>query len=145
MMDIEQIRFYLPHRYPFLFVDRVLEIESGAIIKGYKNISANEEFFIGHFPQKTIMPGVLIVEAMAQLAGILGFYTAGRSPADGFIYLFVGADNVRFRRPVVPGDRLDMVATMGSSKRNIYKFSCSAYVDGEVVASADILVAEQPV
>ncbi len=145
MMDIQEIRQFLPHRYPFLLVDRVTQIEPGKLIVGYKNVSANEEFFNGHFPEKPIMPGVLIVEAMAQMAGILGFYTTGKRPADGYIYLFCGADNVRFKRQVVPGDRLVIEAEAGASKRNIYKFSCRASVDGELAASADILVAEQKV
>jgi 3-hydroxyacyl-[acyl-carrier-protein] dehydratase len=145
MMDILEIRQFLPHRYPFLLVDRVTQIEPGELIVGYKNVSANEEFFNGHFPDKPIMPGVLMVEAMAQMAGILGFYTTGKRPADGYIYLFCGADNVRFKRQVVPGDRLVIEAEAGASKRNIYKFSCRASVDGELAASADILVAEQKV
>ncbi len=145
MMDILEIRQFLPHRYPFLLVDRVTQIEPGKLIVGYKNVTANEEFFNGHFPEKPIMPGVLIVEAMAQMAGILGFYTTGKRPADGYIYLFCGADNVRFKRQVVPGDRLVIEADAGASKRNIYKFSCRASVDGELAASADIVVAEQKV
>lgn len=143
MMDIQEVRQFLPHRYPFLLVDRVTEVEAGKRIVGFKNLTANEEFFNGHFPEKPIMPGVLIVEAMAQIAGILGFYTTGKRPVDGYIYLFCGADNVRFRKPVIPGDRLVLEAESGSSKRNIYKFSCKASVDGQLVASADILVAEQ--
>lgn len=145
MMDIQEIRQLLPHRYPFLLVDRVTQIEPGKLIVGYKNLSINEELFNGHFPEKPIMPGVLILEAMAQMAGILGFSTTGKRPADGYIYLFCGADNVRFKRQVVPGDRLVIEAEAGASKRNIYKFSCCASVDGELAASADILVAEQQV
>jgi 3-hydroxyacyl-[acyl-carrier-protein] dehydratase len=145
MMDIQEIRHFLPHRYPFLLVDRVTEIEAGKRIAGFKNLTANEELFNGHFPEKPIMPGVLILESMAQIAGILGFYTTGKRPADGYIYLFCGADNVRFRKPAVPGDRMVIEAEAGVSKRNIYKFSCKASVDGELIASADILVAEQKV
>jgi len=145
MMDILEIRQLLPHRHPFLLVDRVTEIEPGKLIIGYKNVTTNEEFFNGHFPEKPIMPGVLILEAMAQMAGILGFYTTGKRPADGYIYLFCGADNVRFKRQVIPGDKLVIEAVAGVSKRNIYKFSCRASVDGELAASADILVAEQQV
>ncbi|MDF2447404.1 MAG: 3-hydroxyacyl-ACP dehydratase [Moraxellaceae bacterium] len=143
MMDILEIRQFLPHRYPFLLVDRVTDVQPGKLITGYKNVSANEEFFTGHFPEKPIMPGMLILEAMAQLAGILGFHTTGKRPADGYIYLFVGADDVRFKRQVVPGDRLDLYAEAGASRRNIYKFSCRASVNGELAASAEILVAEQ--
>lgn len=145
MMDILDIRQLLPHRYPFLLVDRVTDVQPGKIITGYKNVSVNEEFFNGHFPEKPVLPGMLILEAMAQMAGILGFKTTGKRPADGYIYLFVGADNVRFKRQVVPGDRLDLQAEAGAFKRNIYKFSCRASVDGELAASADILVAEQGV
>lgn len=143
MMDILEIREYLPQRYPFLLVDRVTNVEAGKIIHGYKNVTVNEEFFLGHFPGKPVMPGVLILEAMAQLAGILGFFTTGKRPADGFIYLYAGIDKVRFKRQVVPGDRLDMQAEFTGSKLNIYKFSCRALVDGEVAATADILIAEQ--
>jgi len=145
MMDILEIREFLPHRYPFLLVDRVTEIDPGKKVVAYKNVSINEEYFLGHFPEKPIMPGMLILEAMAQVAGILGFYTTGKRPADGYIYLFVGADNVRFKRQVVPGDRLTLEAEIVTSKRNIYKFSCRASVDGELAASAEILVAEQQV
>lgn len=145
MMDIQEIRQFLPHRYPMLLVDRVNDVEPGKIITGFKNVSVNEDFFNGHFPEKPIMPGMLILEAMAQIAGILGFHTTGKRPADGYIYLFVGADNVRFKRQVVPGDRLDLEAVAGQSRRNIYKFSCRASVNGELAASADILVAEQVV
>ena len=143
MMDILEIRQFLPHRYPFLLVDRVTDVQPGKSITGYKNVTINEEFFNGHFPEKPIMPGMLILEAMAQVAGILGFYTTGKRPADGYIYLFVGADSVRFKRQVVPGDQLVLQAKAGASKRNIYKFSCRATVNGELAASAEILVAEQ--
>lgn len=143
MMDILEIRQFLPHRYPFLLVDRVTDVQPGKSITGYKNVTINEEFFNGHFPEKPIMPGMLILEAMAQVAGILGFYTTGKRPADGYIYLFVGADSVRFKRQVVPGDQLVLQAEAGASKRNIYKFSCRATVNGELAASAEILVAEQ--
>lgn len=143
MMDIQEIKQFLPQRYPFLMVDRVTEIEPGKHIIGYKNISANEEMFNGHFPGNPIMPGVMIVEAMAQIAGILGFKTSGKRPADGYTYLFAGADKVRFKRQVIPGDRLVIEAEAGPSKQNIYKFSCRATVDGELAASADILVYEQ--
>lgn len=145
MMNILEIRDFLPHRYPFLLVDRVTEVEPGKRITGFKNVSANEEFFNGHFPEKPIMPGMLILEAMAQIAGILGFHTTGKRPKDGYIYLFVGADNVRFKRQVVPGDRLTLEAEIVTAKRNIYKFTCRASVDGELCSSADILVAEQAV
>lgn len=143
MMDVQEIRQFLPQRYPFLMVDRVTDVQAGKSINGFKNVTVNEEFFNGHFPEKPVMPGVLILEAMAQLSGILGFYTTGKRPADGFIYLFAGVDKVRFKRQVVPGDRLELQSEFTGSKLNIYKFTCRAMVDGELVASADILVAEQ--
>ncbi|WP_440201698.1 3-hydroxyacyl-ACP dehydratase FabZ [Alloalcanivorax venustensis] len=142
-MDINQVREYLPHRYPFLLVDRVVSVEPGKRIEAYKNVSINEPFFNGHFPHEPIMPGVLIIEAMAQAAGILGFVTANKKPADGFIYFLVGSDKARFKRPVVPGDRLTLHAEWLTLRRNIGKFSCRAEVDGKVVAVSDLLVAEQ--
>ncbi|NNM51437.1 MAG: 3-hydroxyacyl-ACP dehydratase FabZ [Pseudomonadales bacterium] len=143
MMDIEAIRSYLPQRYPFLLLDRVLELEPGVRAVGYKNVTINEEFFNGHFPGKPIMPGVLILESMAQLAGVLGFVSTGRKPSDGVIHLFVGADGMRFKRQVIPGDRLTLEASIGNCKRNLYKFRCRATVDGDLAASAEILIAEQ--
>lgn len=143
MMTIQQVMTYLPQRYPFLLVDRVTEIESGQRIVGFKNVTMNESFFQGHFPGHPIMPGVLMIEAMAQIAGVLGFYTHEKSPESGHLYVFAGADNVRFKRQVVPGDRLTLEAVVTGSRRHIYKFSCRALVDGELAASADILIAEQ--
>lgn len=143
MLDVLAIKELLPHRYPFLLVDRITEINPGKNIVGYKNVTVNEEFFNGHFPEKPIMPGMLILEAMAQVAGVLGFQSTGKRPSDGYIYLFVGADNIRFKRQVVPGDRLTLEAESLQTRRNIYKFSCRALVDGELAASAEILVAEQ--
>ena len=142
-MYTKTIKEYLPHRYPYLMVDRVTGIDPGKKIIGYKNVTINEEFFNGHFPGRQIMPGVLMIEAMAQIAGILGFVTTGKRPADGYIYLFVGADNIRFKRQVLPGDQLTLEAELVTSKRHIYKFSCRATVGDELAASAEILVAEQ--
>jgi 3-hydroxyacyl-[acyl-carrier-protein] dehydratase len=144
MMDINEIREYLPHRYPFLLVDRVktLDIEGKQIV-AYKNVTINEPFFNGHFPGHPIMPGVLIIEAMAQAAGILGFKMLGVKPADGVLYYFVGSDKLRFRQPVVPGDQLQLEARYLSSKRSIWKFECKATVDGKEVCSAEIICAEQ--
>jgi 3-hydroxyacyl-[acyl-carrier-protein] dehydratase len=143
LMDINEIREYLPHRYPFLLVDRVTELQPGQSIVAYKNITVNEGFFEGHFPGLPVMPGVLILEAMAQAAGILGFRTMDKKPADGSIYYFVGADNLRFKRPVVPGDRLQLEAAVVSAKRGIWKFDCRATVDGELVCEASILCADR--
>ena len=110
VMDINEIREYLPHRYPFLLVDRVTELTLGETIVAYKNVSINEPFFNGHFPHHPIMPGVLVVEALAQACGILGFKTVNKLPADGYVYYLVGSDNVRFKRPVMPGDQLEISA-----------------------------------
>jgi 3-hydroxyacyl-[acyl-carrier-protein] dehydratase len=145
MMDVNQIREYLPHRYPFLLVDRVLELEKGKSIVAIKNVTVNEPFFNGHFPEHPVMPGVLIVEAMAQAAGILGFKTMDKKPQDGSIYYFVGADKLRFKRPVVPGDQLKLEATVLSEKRGIWKFDVRASVDGDTVSSATILCADRKV
>ncbi len=142
-MQIDEIRTYLPHRYPFLLVDRVVEIELGESIVAYKNLSINEPFFDGHFPDEPVFPGVLLVEAMAQAAGILGFKSVNKTPADGSIYYFVGADNLRFKRPCVPGDRVMLRAEIVSSRRGIWKFNVSSDVDGELAASATILCADR--
>ena len=143
MMLIEDVKEYLPQRYPFLLVDRVLELELNKYIKAYKNVTTNEEFFQGHFPNKPIMPGVLIIEAMAQASGVLGFKSQEKKPRDGYLYYFVGADAVRFKKPVVPGDQLILEAEILAVKRGIYKFQCKATVDGELVSSAIILCAER--
>jgi 3-hydroxyacyl-[acyl-carrier-protein] dehydratase len=143
MMDVREIREYLPHRFPFLLVDRVVELTLGESITAIKNVTINEPFFNGHFPQLPVMPGVLIVEAMAQAAGILGFKTLEKTPADGSMYLFVGADNVRFKRQVVPGDQLTLKVQYISDRRGIWKFECSSYVEGELAASATILCADR--
>lgn len=144
-MQINEIKEYLPHRYPFLLVDRVLEIELGKSIKAVKNVTINEPFFDGHFPGMPIMPGVLIIEAMAQAAGILGFKSVGKKPADGSIYMFVGTDKMRFKRPVGPGDQLILQAEIVTEKRGIWKFGCRCEVDGELVASGNILCADRKV
>jgi 3-hydroxyacyl-[acyl-carrier-protein] dehydratase len=143
MMYIEDIKAYLPQRYPFLMVDRVVEIEMGKRIKAYKNVTTNEEFFNGHFPSKPIMPGVMIIEALAQAAGVLGFKSQEKLPRDGYIYYFVGADDVRLKRPVVPGDQLMLEAELVTVRRGIYKFQCKATVDGELACEATILCAER--
>lgn len=145
MMDVNEIRKYLPHRYPFLLIDRVVEIVDGVSIVAYKNITINEEIFNGHFPQAPVFPGVMIIEAMAQASGILGFKSLGKTPDDGSIYLFAGIDDVRFKRQVIPGDRLQLESRVISSKRGIWKFECKASVDGALAASATILCADRKI
>lgn len=142
-MNIDEIKEYLPQRYPFLLVDRIVDIELGKSILAYKNITTNEDFFQGHFPGIPIMPGVLIIEALAQAAGVLGFKSQEKKPKDGYIYYFVGADKVRFKRPVVPGDRLYLEASIITGKRGIYKFACRASVEEELVGTAVIICAER--
>lgn len=143
-INIEEIQELLPHRYPMLLVDRVTEIVLGDSISAYKNITTNEPFFMGHFPGKQVMPGVLIVEAMAQASGILGFKTMDKKPEDGSIYYFVGADNLRFKRPAVPGDKLILNSKIVTNKKGIWKFDCNAMVESELVAKATILCADRP-
>jgi 3-hydroxyacyl-[acyl-carrier-protein] dehydratase len=143
MMDIVEIRKYLPHRYPFLLVDRVVELNPGESIVAYKNLTVNEPFFDGHFPEQPVFPGVLLLEAMAQAAGILGFKTMNKTPADGSMYYFVGTDKLRFKRPCVPGDRVMLRASILSERRGIWKFEVSADVDGDKCASATILCADR--
>jgi 3-hydroxyacyl-[acyl-carrier-protein] dehydratase len=145
MMDVNEIRQYLPHRYPFLLVDRIVEINLNDSIIAYKNVTINEPFFNGHFPDHPVMPGVLIIEAMAQAAGVLGFKTMDKKPEDGSIYYFVGADNARFKRPVVPGDRLQLEAKIIAEKRGIWKFECRATVDGQLACSATIMCADRKI
>ena len=137
--DINQIQKLLPHRYPFLLVDRVVEFEKGSRILAYKNVSFNEPYFTGHFPQKPIMPGVLILEALAQAAGILAFGTLDVQAEDDSVYYLVGVDGARFKRPVEPGDQLIMEATMERARAGIYKFHAKASVDGELVCEADLM------
>jgi len=144
-MHVEEIKEYLPQRYPFLLVDRVVELDLGKSIVAYKNVTVNEPFFEGHFPAKPIMPGVLIIEALAQAAGVLGFKSQEKKPKDGYLYYFVGADNIRLRRPVVPGDQLRLEASIASSKKGIFKFDCRASVDNELVTSMTIMCAERRV
>ena len=143
MMNIEDIRRHLPHRYPCLFVDRVVALEPGVAIDAYKNLSINEPGVDGHFPENPVFPGVLLVEAMAQAAGILGFVTMGKTPEDGSIYYLVGVDKLRFKRPCVPGDRVVLQASIVSEKRGIWKFDVRASVDGETAATATILCADR--
>jgi 3-hydroxyacyl-[acyl-carrier-protein] dehydratase len=140
-MDIQEVMRRLPHRYPFLLVDRVLECISGQSIRAIKNVTINEPFFPGHFPARPVFPGVLILEALAQTAGILAFVTAGVYPDEKRELYFVGIDKARFRRPVLPGDQLILKATLERSLRGIWKFSTVAEVDGQEATSAEMMVA----
>lgn len=144
IMDIQAIQEYLPHRYPFLLVDRVTEVEKGQFIAGYKNVTINEPFFNGHFPGHPIMPGVLVLEAMAQISGILGFVTNDARPGNGRIHYFAGCEKVRFKRPVVPGDQLRLESRLKANKHGIWKFECQALIDGKVACIAEIMTAERP-
>jgi 3-hydroxyacyl-[acyl-carrier-protein] dehydratase len=139
LMDIHQILEHLPHRYPFILVDRVLEIEPGKKIKAVKNVSINEPFFPGHFPHHPVMPGVLIVEALAQAAAILSFKTGNFMPSDDSVYYFAGIDRARFKKPVSPGDQLILEVSIDRILKGIWKYNCSASVDGKLVAEADIM------
>lgn len=140
-VEIAEIRRMLPHRYPFLLIDRIVEFESGKRVLGYKNVSANEGFFQGHFPVKPVMPGVLVIEALAQAGGVLSQLTHGGS-AEGRLSYLVKIDNARFSHMVVPGDRLDLDVTIKREIRNMTQYSGIASVAGQQVASADILCAE---
>ena len=142
-MDINEVLAHLPQRYPFLMIDRVKEFEPGKRIVALKNVSANEPHFPGHFPHRPIMPGVLILEVMAQAAGVLSFRTRGIKPDDKTLYYYVGIDSARFKKPVVPGDQLEVEVLFERELRNISKFGCVARVDGQVVAEATILCAMQ--
>ena len=140
-MDIQEVMRRLPHRYSFLLVDRVLECISGQSIRAIKNVTINEPFFPGHFPARPVLPGVIILEALAQTAGILAFVTAGVYPDDKRELYFVGIDKARFRRPVLPGDQLILKATLERSLRGIWKFSTVAEVEGQEATSAEMMVA----
>ncbi|MBV8342111.1 MAG: 3-hydroxyacyl-ACP dehydratase FabZ, partial [Gammaproteobacteria bacterium] len=140
-LDMQAILERLPHRYPFLLVDRVLECRPGESIRALKNVTCNEPFFPGHFPHRPVMPGVMIIEALAQAAGILCFITANVIPDDDTRFYFAGIDNARFRRPVVPGDQLLLTAKLERSLRGIWRFSTVALVEGQEVAHADMMVA----
>ena len=138
-MDIHEILKKLPHRYPFLLVDRVLELEKGVRIKALKNVSINEPFFVGHFPHRPVMPGVLMLEAMAQAAALLAFDTLGVVPDDKTVYYFAGIDGARFKRPVEPGDQLIMDVSLDRMKSGIFKFKGTARVDGNVACEAELM------
>ena len=139
MMDIHEILKKLPHRYPILLVDRVLEIEKGVRIKAIKNVTINEPFFTGHFPHRPVMPGVLMLEAMAQAAALLAFDTLCVVPDDKTVYYFAGIDAARFKRPVEPGDQLVMDVTLDRMKAGIFKFKGIARVDGNLACEAELM------
>jgi 3-hydroxyacyl-[acyl-carrier-protein] dehydratase len=138
-LDINQIKEYLPHRYPMLLVDRVLDYELGKSIVAIKNVTANEEYFSGHFPHKPVMPGVLMIEALAQSAALLAFLTMGKKPDSTSVVYFVGIDAARFKRPVGPGDQLRMEVEILRSSRGIYKFKARGLVDGETALEAELM------
>lgn len=140
-MNIGEIKKFLAHRYPFLLVDKVLDYEIGKRLTAVKNVTINEPFFQGHFPDYPVMPGVLIMEALAQATGLLGFKTMNQDPSDDTLYLFVGIDKARFKRQVVPGDVMTMEVELLKKSRSIWKFDCKALVDGELAASAIIMCA----
>lgn len=138
-MDIGEIMKYLPHRYPMLLIDRVVEMQLGESLVAIKNVSYNEPYFQGHFPNRPVMPAVIILEAMAQATGILVLRSMDKLPSEKSIYYFVGIDGARFRRPVEPGDQLRIEVKLLRSSRGIWKLRSDALVDGEIVASADLM------
>ena len=142
-MDIHSIMEHLPHRYPFLLIDRVVDYKVGDYLHGIKNITVNEPCFTGHFPHRPVMPGVLILEALAQATGILGFKTMERLPDNESIYYFVGIDNARFKRPVEPGDQVHLHVKLLRHKRDIWKFDAEARVDDKVVCAAELMCAHK--
>jgi len=142
-MNINEVKNFLPHRYPFLLIDRVLDFEVGKSLTAIKNISFNEPQFTGHFPSHPIMPGVLIIEALAQATGILAFKSEVGRPQEGQIYMLVGVDNARFKKMVEPGDQLKLVVEVLTVKRGIWKFKGVAYVDDKVVTSAELMCTQK--
>jgi 3-hydroxyacyl-[acyl-carrier-protein] dehydratase len=144
-MDINEILDHLPHRYPFLLIDRVTEFRQGESLTGIKNVTYNEPFFQGHFPQRPVMPGVLILEAMAQATGLLAFRTQGNTADRETLYFLVGMNKVRFKKPVEPGDQLVITANLIKEKRGIWVFDCSARVDDQLVSSAEIMCTERDI
>ncbi|MHB8454725.1 MAG: 3-hydroxyacyl-ACP dehydratase FabZ [Acidiferrobacterales bacterium] len=138
-LDIYNVLKHLPHRYPFLLIDRVLEYAPDDSLVAIKNVTINEPFFQGHFPHRPVMPGVLVVEAMAQACGILSFRTAQSLPTSNSVYLFVGIDKARFKRPVEPGDQLRIEVSLKRKMHGIYKFHAAAKVDGELCCSAELM------
>ncbi|WP_319002293.1 3-hydroxyacyl-ACP dehydratase FabZ [Dechloromonas denitrificans] len=145
LMDIHEILEHLPHRYPFLLVDRVLEVVPGKSIHAYKNITMNEPYFVGHFPHHPVMPGVLIMEALAQAAGILSFKTMDTKPDANSVFYFVGIDECRFKKPVMPGDQLHLHVQIARQMRGIWKYVAEARVDGQVVAEGKLMCAQRDI
>lgn len=143
IMDIHEILKFLPHRYPFLLIDRVVAIEMGVSLTAIKNVTMNESFFAGHFPNRPVMPGVLILEAMAQAGAVLAYKSTNTSPETGALYYFAGIDNARFRRVVEPGDQLRLEVKVLRSKRDIWKLEGSAYVGDELACSAEFMSARK--
>ncbi len=138
-LDIHEVLKRLPHRYPFLLVDRVLELETGKRIKALKNVTMNEPFFVGHFPHRPVMPGVMMLEALAQAAAILGFDMLGVLPDDKTVFYFAGIDNARFKRPVEPGDQLVLHVALERTRAGIFKFNARATVDDALAVEADLM------
>jgi 3-hydroxyacyl-[acyl-carrier-protein] dehydratase len=139
VLDIHKILRKLPHRYPILLVDRVLEIEKGVRIKALKNVTVNEPFFMGHFPARPVMPGVMMLEALAQTAALLSFESLDTEPGDDTVVYFVGIDGARFKRPVEPGDQLILEASIERAKSGIYKYKTRASVDGDTAVEAELM------
>jgi 3-hydroxyacyl-[acyl-carrier-protein] dehydratase len=139
MMDIHQILKQLPHRFPFLLVDRVLELEKGKRIVALKNVTINEPFFVGHFPHRPVMPGVLMLEALAQAAALLAFDTLGVTPDDKTVYYFAGIDGARFKRPVEPGDQLILEAELDRMRAGMFKFKARAKVGDDIATEAELM------
>jgi 3-hydroxyacyl-[acyl-carrier-protein] dehydratase len=144
-LDIYEVLKHLPHRYPFLLIDRVLHCEEGKSLTGIKNVTYNEPYFQGHFPHRPVMPGVLILEALAQATGILAFRTNGKRPDEKSLYYFVGIDEARFKQPVIPGDQLLLEVEVIKAKQGVWKFNGVAKVDGSVVCSAVLMCAERDI
>ncbi len=138
-LDIHQILKKLPHRYPILLIDRVLELEKGVRVKALKNVTINEPYFTGHFPHRPVMPGVMMLEALAQAAAVLSFETSGDEADSTTVYYFAGIDGARFKRPVEPGDQLILEVTLLRAKSGIYKFAARATVDGQLAAEAELM------
>jgi 3-hydroxyacyl-[acyl-carrier-protein] dehydratase len=144
-MDINDILNHLPHRYPFLLIDRVIEFNKGESLRGIKNVTYNEPYFQGHFPQRPVMPGVMILEAMAQATGLLAFRTLENTADRDTLYFLVGMNKVRFKKLVEPGDQLVLTARLLRTKRGIWIFDCDATVDGKIAATAEIMCTERDI